>query len=114
MKDPKTIAIIILVILAAVFGYMAFKPAPIYDDALAKHELARLNRENDSLLTDIAKHTTQISVFNAKIDSLENLKPKIQTIYVTKIKEIDSASAGHLINSFTTIFADNNVEQQRH
>jgi hypothetical protein len=109
--DKKTIAIIVLSVLVVILGWVAFKPKPNpYNDSLLKHELERLKTANDSLIKGIAKRDTKIIGFNAKIDSLQNLKPIIQTIYVTKYKEIDNASAGTIANEFTNVFTNAGIK----
>lgn len=109
--DKKTIIIIVLCILVVILGWVAFKPKPNpYNDALLKHELDRLKTANDSLLKAINTRDGKINGFTAKIDSLQNLKPIIQTIYVTKYKEIDNSSAGAIANEFTNVFTNAGIK----
>lgn len=111
MKKPTTWAIIILSILVVILGYIAFQPNPNpYNEELAKHELERLKQENSTLVKTIAGRDVKIIGFNTKIDSLESLKPIIKTIYVTKYKEIDNASATAISNEFNNIFTNAGIE----
>jgi len=104
--DVKTFVITILSILVLILGYVAFKPKPAqYNDSILKYVLNRLKTANDSLIKEIARGDAEIIAYNSKIDSFQNLKPKIQTIYVTKYKEIDNANAGDIINEFSGVFS---------
>jgi len=110
--DKKTIAIIILSILALIFGWIAFKPAPEnpYNEALSKHELHRLDSMNVVLLKDAMNREAVVQYLTKKNDSLESLKPKIQIIYVNKSKQIDSASSHAILGDFNRIFSANNIK----
>lgn len=108
--DTKTIIIICLAIALCIVSWIAFKPIPKYDDTLAKHELDRLETENKALLLDAKLSDVKAIAFSKKIDSLQSLKPQIQTIYVTKYKEIDAASAGGVATEFSSVFANSGIK----
>lgn len=108
--DKKTITIIILSIALAIVSYIAFgKDAPVFDNTLVESQLKSLKQENDSLLTDAKMHQQKETKFEAKIDSLENLKPQIKYEYEKKYTQIDNANINGVVNDFKGIFADNNI-----
>lgn len=108
--DKKTIVIIILSIALAIVSYIAFgKDEPVFDNTLVENQLKALKQENDSLMADANKHIEKETKFEAKIDSLENLKPQIQYIYEKKYAQIDNANINSVVNDFKGIFADNNI-----
>lgn len=111
MKKPTTWAIIILSIMVVILGYIAFKPKPNpYNEDLAKHELERLNKENSTLIQTIAGRDVKIIGFNAKIDSLENLKQQTKIIYVNKYQEIDGSSATNVAKEFNDMFTNAGIK----
>lgn len=108
--DTKTIVIIILSIALAIVSYIAFKGNyPEIDTTLMKSQLDALKQENDSLIKDSEHHKAKGIKFEAKIDSLEHLKPKIQYEYEKKYTQIDNANINGVVNDFKGIFADNNI-----
>lgn len=108
--DKKIIVIIILSIALAIVSYIAFgKDEPVFDNTLVENQLKAYKQENDSLIADANKHREKETKFEAKIDSLENLKPIIITEYEKRYTKIDNANINSVVNDFKGIFADNNI-----
>lgn len=104
--DKKTIVIIILVILVAILSYIAYKPSvEVIGDNILKLEKERLESENKALLGQISSRDSVIKTLNVKITELENLKPKIKTIYVTIYKKIDTLNCTGVADDFKNIFS---------
>jgi len=101
--------IFVLSLYAIFFPFWNEKPSTL-DDTIYKEQISELNKKNDSLKLSIQNKIDEIKTMELKIDSLENLKPKIQIRYVEKIKEIESANAIDVYNDFKRIFANNNIK----
>ena len=111
MADKKTIAIVILSIALLIVSYIAFKTEPIaYDKELIEKRISTLEEENGHLNNDIATERKKTSEFLFKIDSLQTIKPKIITKYVTKTNEIDAASVGNIIDDFKSKFSNSSIK----
>lgn len=109
--DKKTIAIIILSIALAIVSYIAFKQdSPEVDNTLVENQLKALKQENDSLLTDAKMHQQKETKFEAKIDSLEHLKPQIEYVSEKKQKQIDASNVSGVISDFNNVFTNSNVK----
>lgn len=108
--DKKTITIIILSIALAIVSYIAFgKDSPEIDNTLIENQLKAYKQENDSLIADASKHLKNAIKYEAKIDSLEKLKPQIKLEYEKRYTQIDNANINSVVNDFKGIFADNNI-----
>ena len=108
--DKKIIVIIVLSIALAIVSYIAFgKDSPEIDNTLIENQLKAYKQENDSLIADANKHKKNTIKYEAKIDSLEKLKPKIQYEYEKRYSQIDNANINSVVNDFKGIFADNNI-----
>jgi hypothetical protein len=108
----KDIIIIILCIALAVVGYIAYTPPKPIDsyEKFFQAEVKRLNELNQKAFLIIEERDKKIGIFTGKIDSLQNLKPKIHIEYVSKYKEIDDANANSVANDFKRIFANANIK----
>ncbi|MFW9952379.1 MAG: hypothetical protein ACFFKA_19850 [Candidatus Thorarchaeota archaeon] len=107
MADKKTIIIVVLTCLVLLFGYFAYREKP-HDSSFAekylKEQMDSLANENTRLLKENIDKDNKILIFSKTLDSLQNLEPKVIIKYVKKYKEIDSASAGELVNDFNNLF----------
>ena len=94
MNKYLIIYAVVITILASIFGFLAFRPLPEvnFDQELVDKEKNKLRKENESLIKQIWLIKDAREVYLSKIDSLENLKPKKEIVYVEKIKLIDNAS----------------------
>ena len=109
--DKKTLAIIILSIALLIVGYIAFKPSPVpYDKELIEKQIKELQAKNDALLNGIVLKEKENAHRQETIDSLQSLKPKIQTKYVYVYKEIDNANVGTIVNEFECVFAKGGIK----
>ena len=83
-----------------------FKPKENKTDIeVIQSRIDSLMKKNDSLDKLILFQKSEGEKLKSRIDSFEGLKPKIITKYVNKYKEIDSASAGTIVNHFDSIFS---------
>jgi chromosome segregation ATPase len=109
--DTKTIVIIILSIALAIVSYIAFKGnSPEIDTTSIKSQLDALKQENDSLISDSEHHRAREIKFEAKIDSLEHLKPKIEYVSEKKQKQIDASNVSGVVSDFNSVFTNSNIK----
>lgn len=85
--------IIILVVAITIVSYIAFKKeSAVFDDILYQKRINELEAEKDSLLISIEKGSEKEKKYIHTVDSLQNLKPKIQYVYIEKYKFVDNAN----------------------
>lgn len=109
--DKKNIIIFVLGLSLSVCLFLLFKDDPKnLDIHFLENHIDSLNIKNNKLLNDIKVIKSINTDFENKIDSLLNVKPKINIKYVTKYKEIDDANAFKLISLSDSIFTANGIK----
>jgi hypothetical protein len=109
--DKKNIIILVLSIALSffIFNWFTDKPKNL-DTNFLESQINSLNTKNNNLLIDIKYHNNKSLGFKYTIDSLLNVKPKINIRYVTKYKEIDNSSVFELISMSDSIFHANGIK----
>lgn len=111
----QKIGIIILIITCAILAYFAFlSKRPILQNTetenILKKQIQDLNNENGYLKESVHIEKIKSSQYQHALDSLEGLKPKIVTKYVTIYKNIDSLNADSVVDDFNRVFADKGIK----
>jgi len=113
MDSKDKVFLTLILILFSVSFYLLFlgihNKDNVYYNGVEKR-IDSLSRYNDSLTIHISNEIEKTKELQKQIDSLQTIKPKIITKYVTKSKEIDVASMHDVVNDFQRIFANNNIK----
>jgi len=108
--DKKNIIIFVLGLSLVVCLFFLFKDEPKnIDYRFLETQINSLKVKNTELLKDIMVIELKNNNYESKIDSLLQIKPKINIKYVTKYKEIDNANASRLISLSDSIFSANGI-----
>ena len=111
--DKKQFLIVMLsIVFGLVMGYFFFRPTkqPLpYDQELIDKQMNELKEKNKMLQGYVLFVEKKSFELKCRVDSLEALKPKIETKYVSKFKEIDDASAIGVVNEFQSILSKSGV-----
>jgi ABC-type anion transport system duplicated permease subunit len=73
-------------------------------------ETKRIADQKKAIELSLDEQEKQVKILLKKLDSLQNSKTKIQIKYVTKYREIDSASSFVLAKEFDSIFSSHNLK----
>ena len=101
-------SLIVGIVLGALICFLYIKSKEVkyvFDEDKINQKIDSLNRENDTLNQKINQYDKKIKDYQNNIDSLQLIKQQIKTIYVTKNKQIDTASVPYIIDKFKGIFA---------
>ena len=106
----KNITLIILGVYALVITYFYFRPEPVnYDPGFVQARYDSLQLEFNDLATEVDQVRTDNKKKANRIDSLENLKPKLKYVYIEKSNYIDIADFNVIVNEFSGIFSKNHI-----
>lgn len=110
LKHIVTIFFACLITSYLTYKIMGKTPTIDFQKEWYEKRQSELKREIDSLSNKLSVEFKNSDMYESKIDSIENVKQKIKYIYVTKYKEIDTASVGSIVNQFQDLFTKSGVK----
>ena len=112
IKNVFTISFFIILITGLLFFYkITYKEVTNKIEAnTLKKKYDSLNLVIDSLSLKLIRILEQRELYENKIDSLQELKPKIVIKYVNKSNKIDESSVITIVNEFEGIFSKNSIK----